>query len=478
MTDAQVNQAALEIVASLRGSGQSTAPSIAPRAALSSQVGGFSDLDSAIKATTAAQVELMNLSLETRDEIIASIRAKMMQNLERLSRHAHDETGYGRYAHKIEKNRVVTKKTPGIEGLSPEAYSGDRGLTLMERAPYGVIGAITPVTNPTSTIICNSIGMIAAGNGVVFNPHPSAKNCSLLTIALINDAIVEAGGPANLITSVAEPTIKTAQELMKHPGIRLLVVTGGAGVVKAAMTSGKRAICAGPGNPPVVVDETADLNQAARDIVIGASMDNNIICVDEKEVFVVEHVADILIRKLQEHGAFLVPESWHKQLESYIFAEQKGPRKPAVMNKDCIGKNASDILLKAGITTNGKEPVLAFMVVDEDHPLVWSEQMMPVLPLVRVEDAETAIRLAKEAEHGFGHSAIMHSRNIDNLSKMARVMNCSIFVKNGPAVAGLGYGGEGHCSFTIASPTGEGLTGPKSFSRERRCVLVDHFRIV
>jgi propionaldehyde dehydrogenase len=479
LSDQQVNQVAQEIIASLRGEGKSVSVQSHPSTpATGSPVSGFSDLDSAVSAAATAQVELMKLTLEKRGEIISSIRAKMMQNLERLSRHAHEETGYGRYAHKIEKNRVVTQKTPGLEGLNPTAYSGDRGLTLVEPAPYGVIGAITPVTNPTSTIICNTIGMVAAGNGVVFNPHPSAKMCSLETIRLINEAIVEAGGPSNLITSVAEPTIQTASALMKHKGIRLLVVTGGAGVVKAAMASGKRAICAGPGNPPVVVDETANLDQAARDIIIGASMDNNIICVDEKEVFVVEHVADILIRKLQEHGAFLVPEMWHKKLESFIFAEQKGPRKPAVMNKDCIGKNATDILLKAGITTNGKEPELAFMVVGEDHPLVWSEQMMPILPVVRVKDADTAIRLAKEAEHGFGHSAIMHSRNIDNLSQMAKLMNTSIFVKNGPAVAGLGYGGEAFCSFTIASPTGEGLTGPRSFSRERRCVLVDHFRIV
>jgi propionaldehyde dehydrogenase len=254
-------------------------------------------------------------------------------------------------------------------------------------------------------------------------------------------------------------------------------VTGGAGVVKAAMKSGKRAICAGPGNPPVVVDATADIAVAAKQIVYGASFDNNIICVDEKEVFVVDSVADELIKTMRNHGAHLVDAAELRQLERVVFAENRGPRKPAVMNKDLIGKNAGEILKRMGVD-RGSDTRLIIADVKEDHPLVWSEQMMPVMPIVRVPNVDKGIELAREAEHGFGHSAGMYSHDIDALSRMARVINTSIFVKNGPHVSGLGAGGEGHTSFTIASPTGEGLTGPVSFSRERRCVLVDHFRIV
>ncbi|MFH0882457.1 MAG: aldehyde dehydrogenase family protein [bacterium] len=439
--------------------------------------GIFPDVDSAVAAARKAHLALMEMSLEKREEIIASIRAKMLKYGEYLARKAQKETGLGRVEDKVLKNALVTTKTPGTEVLKPTAYTGDRGLTLIELAPYGVIGAITPVTNPTSSIICNTIGMVAAGNGIVFNPHPSAKSVCNENIVLINAAITAAGGPPNLVTGVGNPTIESAQELMKHPGIRLLVVTGGAGVVKAAMASGKRAVCAGPGNPPVVVDETADLDLAAEKIVFGASMDNNIICVDEKEVFVVESVADSLIQKMLNHKAVLVPKDKHRALENVIFLQQNGPRKPAVMNKEMIGKNAADILAKIGMHVDPGVR-LAIMDVEEDHPLVWSEQMMPVLPVVRVKDVDRAIDLAKEAEHGFGHSAIMYSRNIDKLSRMAREINCSIFVKNGPAVAGLGYGGEGYCSFSIASPTGEGLSYSRTFARERRCVLVDHFRIV
>ncbi|MCK4559198.1 MAG: aldehyde dehydrogenase EutE [Calditrichia bacterium] len=442
-----------------------------------SGTGIFNDLDSAVQAAKAAQQHLMRRSLEKRNEIITSIRKKMLLHAEDLATRAYEETGLGRKEDKIIKNNLVIKKTPGAEFLTPSAQSGDRGLMLMEFAPYGVIGTITPVTNPTSTIICNTIGMLAAGNAIVFNVHPSAKKVSLYNIGLLNDAIKEAEGPANMITTVAEPTIESAQQLMRHKDIRLLVVTGGAGVVREAMTSGKRAICAGPGNPPVVVDETADIDQAAKGIISGASMDNNIICVDEKEVFVVASVADQLFAAFTRYNAVVLNPQQISQLEKVIFSENKGPGKPAVMNKDYIGKNAKVILEQIGINVEDKIR-LAVAPVAVEHPLVWSEQMMPVLPVVRMPDPDSAIDIAIKAERGFGHTAVMYSKNLDNLSRMAREANCSIFVKNGPSYSGLGHGGEGYCSFSIASPTGEGLTNSRSFSRERRCVMVDHFRIV
>ena len=319
--------------------------------------------------------------------------------------------------------------------------------------------------------------MLAAGNAAVFNVHPGARQVSMRTIRLLNQAIVSAGGPPNLVTAVAEPSIESAQELMRHAGVRLLVVTGGAGVVREAMRSGKRAICAGPGNPPVVVDATADLERAGRDIVAGASLDNNIICVDEKEVFVVAEAAQDLLDSMEAAGAYLLDAAELRRLEREIFESTQGPGKPGKVRKELIGKNAGEILSRIGVRA-GDETRLAVADVNLEHPLVWTEQMMPVLPVVRVESAERAIDLARQAEHGFGHSAAMHSRDIDALSRMARIIDTSIFVKNGPIYAGLGEGGEGHSSFTIASPTGEGLTGPVSFSRQRRCVMVDHFRIV
>ena len=318
--------------------------------------------------------------------------------------------------------------------------------------------------------------MLAAGNAVVFNVHPSARQTSIRNIHLINEAILAAGGPRNVVTTIAEPTIQSAQALMQHKGIRILVVTGGPGVVKAALASGKRAICAGPGNPPVVVDETALVEKAGRDLARGHSSDNNVICTDAKAVFVVASVPERLKKSIAAGGYEL--KSWQQErLMKTIFKETRGAGRPGVINTAFIGKNAGVILEAMGVS-GGANARLLFLEVEAEHPLVWTEQMMPVLPIVRVKDADEGIDLARKAEHGFGHTASMHSLNLANLSRMAREINTSIFVKNGPNLAGLGFGGEGHTSFTIASPTGEGLTNPVSFSRLRRCTLVDHFRIV
>jgi aldehyde dehydrogenase len=437
----------------------------------------FADVESAISAARNAFLQLKELPLEIREQMVSHIRRSMRENAQILAKKAWEETGMGRYEDKVQKNLLNANKAPGTEILSPMAWSGDDGLTLIERAPFGVIGSIIPSTNPTSTIICNTISMVAAGNAIVFNAHPGAKECSNLTVQLMNDAIIEAGGPANLVVALEKPTIESAQEIMSHKDVNLLTVTGGIGVVREAMKSGKRAVCAGPGNPPAVVDETAELDQAGRDIVLGGSFDNNIICIDEKETIVVERVADELKAAMCRHGAYEIDLQQLNQLMGTIFDEVPPPGQHGTMNKEFIGKNANILLGEIGISA-GDEVRMILVEVGADHPLVLSEQMMPIMPLVRVPTADEGIDLAKRVEHGFRHTAVMHSKNLDNLSRMARVMDCSIFVKNGASFAGVGYGGEGFCSFTIASPTGEGLTNPLSFSRMRRCTLKDYFRIV
>jgi len=473
-----IDAIAKKIAADLRGQ-TPAAPASTPASAPppSPGEGIFSSINEAVAAAKKAQPIFQDLPMATRNKIIAAMRQTMREHSTALAKAAFEETRLGRFEDKIAKNALAIEKTPGTEDLQPVCYTGDRGLTLVELAPFGVIGAITPTTNPTSTIICNSIGMLAAGNSVVFNVHPRSKNVSVDTVKLLNRAIMDAGGPPNVITCINVPTVQSAQELMVHPDTRLLVVTGGGAVVKAAMQSGKRAICAGPGNPPVVVDETADIEQAGRDIVRGASTDNNIICLDEKECVVVEKVADALLESMARHGATIIDKGRLADLERVIFTKMHGPREHAEINRDLVGINAGTILAKMGIQVPSTTR-LGVIEVTEDHPLLWTEQMMPILPVVRVPNADYAIKLAVALEGGCQHSTIMHSKNIDNLSRMARACNCSIFVKNGPAVSGIGLGGEGYTTFTIASPTGEGLTGPRSFSRSRRCVMVDHFRIV
>lgn len=481
LTDTAVDRIARRVLQQL-GTGREAAP-LRPRHVESVARGGslpsgvFPSIDDCVAAAKQAFAELSGRTLDHRREIIASIRDAMFANAISLARDAREETGLGRVEDKIVKNRLVTRATPGAEVLEPRAVSGDHGLMLTEYAPYGVIASITPTTNPTATIICNTIGMVAAGNTVVFNVHPNARHVSCRNVGLINEAITRVGGPPNVVTAMAEPTIESAQALMHHANVRLLVVTGGPGVVKAAMASAKRAICAGPGNPPVVVDETAIIDKAGRDIVRGASFDNNVICTDEKECFVVESVADRLLKAMQSGGAVVLTAPQTRAIEKVIFEETRGPRKPGVINRKWIGKNVNVILEQIGLRVPDSVR-LAVLDVDVDHPLIWTEQLMPVFPVARVHDADEAINLAIAAEHGFAHSASMHSMHLGNLSRMAREINCSIFVKNGPIAAGLAEGGEGYTSFSIASPTGEGLTNARTFSRLRRCTLVDHFRIV
>lgn len=432
--------------------------------------GVFPDVDSAVAAAKDAFERLNQLPLELRDKIINAMREVTRRNVTELSQRTVEETGLGRIEDKIKKNLLAANKTPGREILKTEAWTGDDGLTLTERAPYGVIGSITPCTNATETIICNAIGMVAAGNSVVFNTHPSAKKISNYYIGLLNQATISVGGPENLLTVVGEPTIESANQLMEHKDISLVVVTGGPGVVKVAMSKQKKVIAAGPGNPPALIDETAHIDRAARHLVLGASLDNNIVCVVEKEFLAVSSIYKRLREALVREGAYLLRSSLIPRLEQVV-VEDNGP------NKAFVGKDASYILQHIGIRTTA-QPRIILCEVDEAHPFVQHELLMPVIPLLEVRDAEHGIEVAKRVEHGFRHTAVIHSTNIDNMHTMAKVMNCSIFVKNAPSYAGLGLGGEGYASFTIASPTGEGLTCALHFSRQRRCVLKDYFRIV
>jgi len=454
---------AIEPASGRRGSGR--APS------------AFRDPDSAAQAASRAQQSLVSASLEMRKKMIEAMREVSVRNSLLLSRIAVKETGLGRVEDKVKKNLLVAQKTPGVEDLNPTSWSGDRGLTLTEWAPYGVIASVTPSTNPSETVINNAIGMIAAGNSVVFCPHPSARETTLATVELLNDAIASVSGIESLLVSFEEPSIELAQELMKHRGVDLLVVTGGPAVVRAAMDCGKKVIAAGPGNPPVVVDETADIEKAGKDIFDGASLDNNIVCISEKEIIAVDAISSELKRSLEKAGAIELESGAVPKLVSLLIKENRGPARPSVTERSFVGKSVATILKEVGITV-AEETRLAFVEVGWDHPFVWTELLMPIIPFVRVRNAEEAIQLAKKVERDLGHTAVIHSKNIERLSKMAKLMDVSIFVKNGPSFAGLGLGGEGYTSFTIASPTGEGLTSARHFSRMRRCVLVDYFRIV
>lgn len=439
--------------------------------------GTFDDVEHAVAAAREAFQAFHDSGLDSRRRIVEAMRAACRSQGKRLAYEAQRETGLGRAEHKAIKNELVTERTPGPEDLEPHTVTGDNGMTITEHAPFGVIGSITPTTNPTSTIINNSIAILSAGNALTFNPHPSARRVSIETVDVLNGAIVEAGGPDNLVTTVAYPTLDSAKGLMNHPDIALLLVTGGPGVVAEALRTNKKAITAGPGNPPSVVDETADLDRAGRDIVYGASFDNNVICTDEKTTIVVDAVADRLVRAMEQSGGRLLKPFELRKLERKLFPDGMRPGKRNSVNPGWIGRNAGSILAEIGIRADD-ELKLVLAEVANDHPLVWSEQLMPVMPVTRVRDVDAAIDLAVRSEHGYRHTASIHSHNVATITRMARAMNCSIFVANGPNLAGLGAGGEGYTSFSIASPTGEGMTRPRMFSRVRRVTMVGALRIV
>ena len=428
--------------------------------------GVFRDMNDAVAAAKKADQVIRRMSMDHREKIITCIRRKIRENAEILARMGVDETGMGNVGDKILKHQLVADKTPGTEDIRTEAWSGDRGLTLVEMGPFGVIGAITPCTNPSETVLCNAMGMIAGGNTVVFNPHPAAIRTSIYAINLVNEASLEAGGPDNVACTVESPTMETSAIMMKHKDIQLIAATGGPGVVTAVLSSGRRGIGAGAGNPPALVDETADICKAARDIVNGCTFDNNLPCIAEKEVVAVSQVVDELMHYMvNENDCYLASKEEQDKLTAIVLKDGK-------LNRKCVGRSARVLLGMIGVEAPANIRCIVFEG-PKDHPLITEELMMPILGVVRARDFDDAVQIAVELEHGNRHSAHIHSKNVDRITEYARAMDTAILVKNAPSYAALGFGGEGFPTFTIASRTGEGLTSAATFTRRRRCVMSD-----
>ena len=428
--------------------------------------GVFKDMNEAIEAAKKSQKIVAKMSMDQREKIISNIRTKIKENAETFAHMGVQETGMGNVGHNILKHQLVAEKTPGTEDITTTAWSGDRGLTLIEMGPFGVIGAITPCTNPSETVLCNTIGMLAGGNTVVFNPHPAAIKTSIYAVNMLNEASIEAGGPDNIAVTVEKPTMETSAVMMKHKDIPLIAATGGPGVVTAVLSSGKRGIGAGAGNPPALVDETADIRKAAEDIVNGCTFDNNLPCIAEKEIVAVDSIADELMHYMvSEQGCYLASKEEQDALTEVVL---KGGK----LNRKCVGRDAKTLLGMIGVQVPDNIRCITFEGPKE-HPLIAEELMMPILGVVRAKDFDDAVEQAVWLEHGNRHSAHIHSKNVDNITKYAKAIDTAILVKNGPSYSALGFGGEGFCTFTIASRTGEGLTSASTFTKRRRCVMTD-----
>ena len=439
------------------------------------EFGILADVDQAVAAATESQAKLIRLSLDDRDAIVKLIKQMAKQNAAAWGRMELDETKIGRLDHKIEKLQIL-ELVPGVEFLKTEAVSGSNGVCLEEHAPFGVIGIITPVTHSIPTLSANAINMIAAGNAIVANPHPSGTNCAAHAVREYNRAIAARYGIEHLITCIVPPTLESAERIFNHRGIPLLVVTGGPAVARAALAAKKRSIVAGPGNPPVVVDETACLKNAAQSIVKGGAYDNNLLCIGEKQVFCVESVFDSLMSQMEKSGGFILKSAQIESLTRQAFKVDPKDNKPHV-NKDLVGQDAAVLADAAGVRV---PPATQLLVgeTDASHLFVQEEQMMPFVPFVRVRNADEAIELAIASEHNFRHTALIHSRNLETITRFGREANTTVFVVNGPSMAGLGLGGQGYLSYSIATPTGEGITSPLTFTRFRRVMIGDSLRMI
>ena len=446
--------------------------------ALRGKFGVFATADEACEAAQEAFLQLKEKGIAARRKIEEIVKALAEKNAEQWGKIEFEETKIGRLDHKIAKLGLI-KLVPGVDWLRPDARSGDHGITLEEYTPFGVVGAITPSTHSIPTLSGNIVNIAAAGNTMVFNAHPSAARCAAVAVRAYNEAIYRETGIENAVCIIEKPTLDSFNALCKNEFTRLLLVTGGPMVVKAAMQTGKRAICAGPGNPPVFVDDTCCPTRAAKAIISGAAFDNNLLCIGEKQVFVLESVADKLMQKMSENGAVKLNPSQLEKLTKAAFTitpGQGGGCAHAHTNKDFIGKDPSVLAQAAGINLPSGTQLL-FGETDAMHPFVQEEQMMPMLPIVRVKSVEEGIERSLQSEHNYKHTAIIHSHDVENITAMARALDTTLFVKNGPSPAGLGLGGEGYLSFSIATPTGEGITNPRTFTRVRRCVMVDNLRI-
>jgi len=438
----------------------------------------FPTVDAAVSTAAQAQRVFQDQGLEVRRAVIKAMRKTSIANAERWGRMAVEETKMGRVEDKAQKNLLCATRTPGVEDLQSRAYTGDKGLTLVEYAPFGVVAAITPSNNPAATVISNAIGILAAGNSVVFAPHPAAAQVCQDAMCILASAAVSAGAPAGLIATVSPASQETTKALLSHPEVNLNMVTGGPAIVKVAMTTGKtcKTIAAGPGNPPGVVDETAIFPKCAEDIIFGASFDNNVLCIAEKEVIVVEAAKVRFLESIRKDPrAFELSVSQMDALTKLVIKEGGEGCKDPVMNRDYVGRDAAVIAKGIGLDVPPATRLL-WGEVPNDHPFVWTEQLMPVLPVTSARDVDSAIELAYRAEASNHHSAAMYSTNIGNLSRMGRRMQCSIYVKNAPTLYGLGLG-EGYASMSIGTPTGDGITKPSHFVRPLHCCLVGYFRI-
>ncbi len=377
-----------------------------------------------------AKKQMAKMSQEQLDKIVKAICDSAYENAEHLAKLAAEETGFGKWQDKKIKNIFASKnvyeeikniKTVGLIKV-------DEKRKIREYAcPVGIIGALVPSTNPTSTVIYKSMIAVKSGNPIIFSPHPKALNCILETIKIIYKAAADAGLPGGGISCITIPTIQATNELMKHKNTNLILATGGPGMVKAAYSSGTPAIGVGAGNGPAFIDKTADVDMAVKRIIESKTFDNGTICASEQSIVIEKSMENSVLSALKKHNAYIMNSEESQGLAKILFTNGK-------MNAEIVGKPASYVAQKAGISgvpDNVTVLISGETAVGAKAPYS-QEKLTPVLALYVEENVDKALDRCVEILRfeGVGHSFMMHCNDNDLIDKFARTIPASRIIVN------------------------------------------------
>ena len=386
-----------------------------------------------------AQVLFAEYSEAQIDKILIAMVKTIEKNAQHLARMAVEETKYGIVEHKAIKNIFASRdvynaikniKTTGI-------IKEDKSLKVLEVAvPVGVILGLTPTTNPTSTIIHNSLCAIKGGNAIVFSPHPKALKCSHATALLLHDAAVQAGAPEGIISCLSKATMQATNELMLHEDIAVIIATGGSAMVKAAYSAGKPALGVGPGNVPVFIERTADIKQAVADIIVSKTFDNGMICASEQAIVADAPIKDEIIAEFKRQGAYFLSTEEIKKVGDIVMSPKGG------MNAALVGQTAKYIAAKAGIEVPAQTKLLIAPLAGygAGYPLSY-EKLTTVLGFYIVKDWHEACLLSIELLKlgGIGHSFAIHCQDEQLVREFIRKPVFRILVNTPSAFGGIGY---------------------------------------
>ena len=415
----------------------------------------------------------LGASSEDIDKILRSMVQTIVENAEYLARMTVEETNYGIVEHKVIKNLFASRDV--YEAIKNIKTTGilreDRENNLIEAAtPVGVVLGIVPTTNPTSTIIHNTLCAVKAGNAIVFSPHPKAVKSSATTAALLHDAAVKAGAPVGLVGCLSQSTMEASHELMHHPDISVIVATGGSAMVKAAYSAGKPALGVGPGNVPAFIERSADVRQAVKDIITSKSFDNGMICASEQSIIADAPIKEQIVEELKRQGGYFLSPEETKKVSSFVMTARCG------MNPKWVGQTAVSIAAQAGISVPSSTKILIAPLdgYGAEYPLS-HEKLTTVLAFYTVNDWEEACHLSIELLKlgGIGHTFSIHSKDDAIIRKFLQKPVSRIVVNTPSALGGIGYSTGLLPSLTLGCGTWGGSSlsenlGPQHFTNIKR----------